>query len=611
MKRIICLSSWVIFLVACSAQISITEDDKQSEQVTKTPSKCLASHEDPFSCLAQACFTASGKYDPVSHTCDCPNLEHVFSPYNGGECLLADTFNESIPVSRISIDGEIAPKFSHKRFPIIQNNYFEMHILSNLKEESLKRLHENLLVTEITLFYYSESMGTSRYYLEPEPKRWPYLIQREDLSLSSELTLPNSPVVLKAWQKILDPMQEKNQHVEFFTQDGCAGHCIIEYRYPSFDNHRLLEMNEYVGGLSVRHQILIEEQGLPLYHARYAVIEVDPSRSPNLIYLTEKKPDPVSGDLIRNMKMYSRTGELLSSSENKVSLPRLRQELELRDSHKNSSDKSVVICDEGLLPSSVPLFRVGPRTDKSFWGWINPELEEQELGLREQLSGVDLLSKINGGYSDSFAKETHGASVGRVATQYTNFSIISMTSDQCFSHYKQWKKNVQPFAKIINVSAGFYYDQIACEQEPRFRDSIGDPEQPFLWILGAGNDSRANLTSENASYCPQTFHHLSNTLVVTADTAGYRNIGVEYADIAADGRGYYPGDNGTSFATPRVSRVAALLAKEFPSLSVREIRSAILLGARVPTPRLPVRSGGILDERGARAAARKIYEARK
>ncbi|MEI6806006.1 MAG: S8 family serine peptidase [Myxococcaceae bacterium] len=610
MKRIIYLSCWMIFLVACPVQTPKTED-KQPEKVTKTQSKCLASHEDPFHCLAQACLTAGGKYDSIHHTCDCPNSEHVFSPYNGGECLLANAFNESIPVSRILLNHQIAPIFSLKRFPIMQNNSFVMHIIYYLEKESLIGLKWNLLVTEIAPFRSFESIGANRYYWEPEPKRWPYLIQREDLSSSSELTLPNNPVVLKAWQKILDPMQEKHQHVEFFTQDGCAGHCIIEYRYPSFDNHRLLEINEYVGGLSIRHQILIEEQGLPLYHGRYAVIEVDPSHSPNLVYLSEKKLNPASGDLIRSMKMYSRTGELLSSSEDEVNLSQLRQELKLRDSHKNSSDTSVVICDNGLLPSSVPLFRVGPRTDKSFWGWVNPEFEEQEFGLWEQFSGVAELSKINSGYTNAWGTENHGASVGRIATQNTDFSIISMTADQCFSHYKQWKKNVQPFAKIINVSAGFYYDHIACEQESRFRDSIGDPEHPFLWVLGAGNDHRHNLTLENATFCPQTFRNTFNTLVVTSISADYANTGVEYADIATDGTGYYPNEVGTSFATPRVSRVAALLAKEFPSLSVREIRSAILLGARVPTPRLPVRSGGILDERGARAAARKIYEARK
>ncbi len=113
--------------------------------------------------------------------------------------------------------------------------------------------------------------------------------------------------------------------------------------------------------------------------------------------------------------------------------------------------------------------------------------------------------------------------------------------------------------------------------------------------------------------------------MVSAKQAGedrledYSNAGRDYSDIVADGSGLGSDfDGGTSYAAPRVSRVAALLAQEFPALSVEQIRASILLGARVPyeiswnsfvVPRfLPTRSGGILDEKATRKVAQHIHD---
>jgi hypothetical protein len=235
--------------------------------------------------------------------------------------------------------------------------------------------------------------------------------------------------------------------------------------------------------------------------------------------------------------------------------------------------------------------------------------DKEEFSLSEQLSGVEPLSDINYVYFPDVNIKKHGASVANLAIQDTQFSAISITSDQCFSHYKYWKDNVKHFVRVINVSANFYYDQLSCESESRFKDSMGDPEQPFFWVLSSGNDYRRSLTPESASLCPQSWGPRSNMIVVSATDAEYANTGVDYADIAADGHGYYPGQEGTSFAAPKVARVAALLAQEFPSLTNQQIRDSIMQGARIPRPRLPVRSGGILDEAGARKIAKKFHEA--
>lgn len=454
----------------------------------------------------------------------------------------------------------------------------------------------NLFVTEIRLVNDPGSHGVSRHYLEPDSTRWSDLITRQPNQAA--LVLPHHPVIKEAWQHAKNTEPNAKQQVEFFTQDGCAGHCIIQTSYPNFKNHRLLEINEYMGGLSIRRQLLIEKLETPLYQYDHTVIEIDPTGSPNLIYIIKK-----------NIEVYSREGELLATRPRGKPIEHLRKELAIRSRHQKTSQESVVVCDTGFLPSDVPRFRVGPRTDKSFWGWVTPASESEALSLWEQLSGVEYLSEINHGYFQSVDIRRHGASVAQLAIQSTNLSAISITVDQCFSHYEHWKKNVQPFARVINVSAFFYYDPLSCALESRFARSVGDPEQPFLWVFGAGNEYRHNLTASNSSYCPQSMGAKSNMLVVTAVSAAYANTGVDYADIAAEGLDFYENKPGTSFAAPRVARVAALLAEEFPTLSIAQIREAILQGAYVPTPRLPVRSGGILDEQGARRVAQKLYEA--
>lgn len=568
------------------------EEIKQPGITLGTGTSCRASAEDPFLCVRKACSTVSGKFDLVMHTCECLNPEDVFTPYEGGKCLPSQNFAGDLARSRAS------KLFPFAKVPLMPLDFFYLGILSDQSKTGRANLIQNLFVTEIALDKVQVVSVIQRYYWEPEQKRWPYIIQRRAYPLSSELILPHHPGIVEVWNQILDSLVVKNRGVEYFTQDGCAGHCIIEYRYPSITNHRVLEINEYVGGFSIRHQILIEEKGTPLLESNFAVIEIDPSGAPNLVYVFQD-----------NLGVYSRTGELLMSKDGMDFSVELSNEIKIRDRHNNSDDASIVICDAGFVPSEMPNFRMGPRTDKSFWGWVTPETEGEELSLWEQLSGVKVLSSINFGYQALVQLTGHGASAAWLATENTDFSAISITSDQCFSHYTKWKDNVKPFARVINVSAVFYYDQLSCATEPRFKNSIGDPEEPFFWVLGAGNDFRRNLTPENASLCPQSWGPRSNVIVVTSSTGTYGNSGVDYADIAADGSGYYPGEQGTSFAAPKVARVAALLAQDFPSLTNEQIRASIMQGARIPKLRLPIRSGGILDEGGARKIAKKFHEA--
>ena len=122
---------------------------------------------------------------------------------------------------------------------------FQMDIFTYKGTFSRSQFLENLLVTEVRLAPDPGSRGHVRYYYEPDPKRYALILQRESQALPSKLFLPDHPIILEAWDKILDLHQKKQKQVEFFTEDGCAGHCVIKYKYPVFKNHRILEITYF------------------------------------------------------------------------------------------------------------------------------------------------------------------------------------------------------------------------------------------------------------------------------------------------------------------------------------------------------------------------------
>jgi hypothetical protein len=628
---------------------------------------CVASKEDPFSCVIQACAAVHGNYDPVMHTCDCPNLEEFFTAHVGGKCLSKTTSVEQLPkdvnylgpddfnlisssldigkngsaiqlsevfleIGRIpdsknntisNVLLELQPSlFSHAKVPMLQDQGFIMNIVLG-ENDQINRIRDSLLknlnLCEIS-WSAPSNLGCVRSYWEPEPQRWANILQRRQHAVPSELKLSNSnddldglrQVIRDAWNAASSSEQNKTQVVEFHTQDGCAGHCIIERQYPTFAGYKVLEMEEYVGGLMARHQLLAEEVGLPLYHARYAVLEIDPSRSPNLVYLVNVKPEKVSGNPLKSTQVYSRKGELLFSDTKPKVMFNLQHELVIRDSIRDksndASNSSVVVCDAGIKPSRLPNLRVGPRTDLSFWGWLEPN--KQEFSLWEQLSGVIWYSKLNDLVFDVMYGD-HGGLVAGWATENTNLSVIPF-SLQCFSQYSQWKENVRKFARVVNYSAGNHYDEASCHNAAEFREPLLDPEQPFLWVLSAGNIDRDVLTIDKMFRCPFAWAPRPNILVVNNANQG------RDTDYTIQSMRFYPdisveGAKSTSEATARVSRVAALLAQEFPGLSIEHIRASIMLGAHIPMIGIPqkfqslrVRSGGILDEQRARRVASYI-----
>ena len=134
-------------------------------------------------------------------------------------------------------------------------------------------------------------------------------------------------------------------------------------------------------------------------------------------------------------------------------------------------------------------------------------------------------------------------------------------------------------------------------------------QKGLLAVVAAGNDGQDN---NKASAFPANFR-TSNMIVVAAsgrngNLASFSNYGLGKVDIAAPGVSILstiPGNQyaswaGTSMATPQVVGVAALVLSAKPSLSVAELKQALLSTARVePALQTKIVTGGIVDATAA------------
>lgn len=181
---------------------------------------------------------------------------------------------------------------------------------------------------------------------------------------------------------------------------------------------------------------------------------------------------------------------------------------------------------------------------------------------------------------------------------YKNQSLPAIANNSTFSG---------PYAeqrvKVMNSSFTIYgQSEKSCQQRAKF--SFGKAAGKILSVSSAGNGSL-----DHPPACPQTSAGHTSIVVAAADNASsdapslssYSNRGENYADIAADPFSMDRELEGTSFAAPRVSSVAAKIAYTYDHLLPQDIRLAILTTAHIPANKLPVRTGGVL--RGDRAMA--------
>ncbi len=135
-------------------------------------------------------------------------------------------------------------------------------------------------------------------------------------------------------------------------------------------------------------------------------------------------------------------------------------------------------------------------------------------------------------------------------------------------------------ADIINASWGFYSYSVSLGEAIQYARDHG-----VLFIASAGNKSQDNDFND---HYPSNYPY-DNVIAVAAmnrygDLASFSNYGEESVDIAAPGDGLsttIPGGysswvSGTSFATPFVTGVAAMVISQTADLSYIGVRNALL-----------------------------------
>ena len=138
-------------------------------------------------------------------------------------------------------------------------------------------------------------------------------------------------------------------------------------------------------------------------------------------------------------------------------------------------------------------------------------------------------------------------------------------------------------AKVINASyIGYSYSHFEIEALQSAQDAN------VILVAAAGNKS-ADI--DQAPSYPSAYN-LANVLSVAATDsadglAGFSNYGIKTVDLAAPGSNIYTtalgnkfrSTNGTSFASPQVAGIAALMRAMFPAISVQKLRLMMMEGA--------------------------------
>jgi len=241
--------------------------------------------------------------------------------------------------------------------------------------------------------------------------------------------------------------------------------------------------------------------------------------------------------------------------------------------------------------------------------WVNPgelagnALDDDGNGFVNDIHGWDFAD----GDSNPMDIDGHGTHVAGTIAAATN-NAVGMAGIA-------WNAKIMALKIFNNVGTGFSSGSIeAIQYMTRMKTQFGinivasnnsygrldgfsqaevdaisqSIDAGILFVAAAGNESNNNelLPAFPASY------PLDGIISVAASDhndrlAGFSNFGVTAVDIAAPGvdilstlpGGGYGLNSGTSMASPHVAGVAALLAGLNPTLSVNELKAAILLGA--------------------------------
>jgi len=637
--------------------------------LTSESSCKIGASENPFSCLVKKCKNAGGTYLPFRQMCDCGE-DKTFVGWGEGQCRPIQSQNKCLKAKKgfsyykrqdetkfleclaplHSSEGtsvNVQPLFENSDFDAFaewadvglpaaftamsqQATFFQMASVNwligpsnfdSLDEATLARLTTPFTVmlaspkesTPVQISYYFEKGDNINELFLPQEESETLSIENPVQTLDRE-SAKTAHAVLK---EVLGQVFQANEK-QFFTDDGCAGHCQLRQVAKNYSRIR-----EYIGGHLFSDQVLVWED--PQHERAVALAQLLPSGQISLVHTFDRKYTENTKALTIRYQVYDRHWRPLLSQgrlRNVVADLGKFEEASAKMANASAQEPQAIVCESGfdidsLIKLGPDTMVLGPLRNKSLFGWVD--------GQRTIQSPIDYIGKFSlAGVSEFTDTGTrlpfinyseHAVKVGRKITDFSkDIRLIPISFGICADHGDRWYPQIKAHtrAKVVNWSAALSYTKAACANSP-FAKQIKARENDLLYVVGAGNDS-LNGDAQPIPICPQGLAGAPNLIVTAAgqdrSLAWVSNYGTKFADIIADGSHTEEGNQNytTSLAAPAVTKVAAMLSFQYPKLTPKQIRKAILFGARIPTNRngfapMPVRSGGFLDEAGAEAFA--------
>ncbi|MBI4404644.1 MAG: S8 family serine peptidase [Deltaproteobacteria bacterium] len=645
----------ILSLLGCSTGVNDTPSRPASDRPP-----CQALGSDPFFCVKEKCQANGGQFDGL--TCQCPEGK-VFSGWEKGACVAKASLSSCVKEGFVHALEHNPDSFAECLVlaRTAKTSLWLRSVKDNQTDRNLAEWADKYLVPvqaiigDIPALYQSASiewlvgpgkldiLGEKNLAELASPQSIFLHYPREDFRVSSTLYFfenDNLADIFKPGKldgKVTLPEPPQTQHREIVTRarlavnemlsrpfsfnrwvpysdDGCAGHCELFADLQSSVGP-VTRVREFVAGQLFTDTVFVWAD--PDKQRAYAKISLLPSGQVSLIHLFIQTSDP-SQSAILLQYLYDRKWQpLLKAPRNRVVLTHPKELWRLTESFSRPPQASpqAIVCESGFEPSVIealnpaslllgPLAPSGASPNQSLFGWLsvptqngklNPRFLSGTVGLTE--TGVRLPMVPFADHALKVARNILGAD--------GDVKIIPIGSEDCSDYGGLWLPQIKSHstAKILNWSSTGHYSKQACAHSPFGEQIRNNPS--ILYVVAAGNDG-LNGDATAIHYCPQALTGTTN-LVVVASGGPWAihhnsNYGVNYADIVADGShaGTGPQTQATSFATPQVARVAAQLAFKYPSLSVQQIRNAILFSVDIHggwhglSP-LPVRSGGVLN----------------
>ncbi len=384
--------------------------------------------------------------------------------------------------------------------------------------------------------------------------------------------------------------------VETYRENACQSTCIKESDKISLGSGQTFFREYFSRGTVYRSEWVLENSDQQIVGLLYMA-----KSFPALFARIERH----SSGVAKSIEVINRQGAVVFQKQWDISDLVKPQPIEGLVDFDSIELPKVGLCEESLVPEIFTdqhpesFILRGPRSPDSFYGWTDGS---------QSLSGREYVNKLSLPLDQFFLGE-HSLDVAGELAQGEPVGIIPLGISACLkprAAHDWWPSFIESGTRVINLSVRNRDDEPTCREWIR-QHPIESDRESVLWVVAAGNQG-----VDGPNGCPQYLSGRPNIIVVGASQRGRvhpnSNYGESLVDIFANGKTFDGMAWGTSFAAPKVAKVAAVIFARFPDLTVEQVKAAILLSVEWPWRKLESRTGGVLDASSALDLAELINQ---